>query len=196
MIFIAFFAECRKNSIFINIEFSIMRFGSLKPQDLVVALKLAVRQGKIYTYASISSEVGLAVAGVHASVRMLIHARLATGSLRDGLEVNRTALQELLIYGVPYFFPPSIGGLTRGIATASAVFEIASELITRQEVYVWPDPHGTMRGTSIQPLHSCALIASAHDEILHRVLMCIDVLRVEGARERALAIEILRRDLA
>jgi hypothetical protein len=60
---------------------------------------------------------------------------------------------------------------------------------------VWPDPHGTMRGTSLQPLHPCALTACANDKILYRVLMCVDVLRVEGARERALAIEVLRRDL-
>jgi len=175
---------------------TVMRSSSLKAQDLIVALKLTIVPSLAFTYAEVSAELGLPASGVHASVQMLIHARLATGSSRDSVQVNRSALQELLIYGVPYFFPATIGGPSRGMPTGSALLQLGSPLITRDEGYVWPSTHGTARGTSLQPLHPCALIASENDSTLYRILTCIDVLRVEGARERALAIKLLRQDLA
>ena len=81
-----------------------MPADSLKAQDLIVALKLVILPSAVFTYAKVSAELGLPASGVHASVRMLIHARLATGNSRDSVQVNRTALHELIIYGVPYFF--------------------------------------------------------------------------------------------
>lgn len=173
-----------------------MPANSLKAQDLIVALKLVILPSAGFTYAKVSAELGLPASGVHASVRMLIHARLATGNSRDSVQVNRTALHELIIYGVPYFFPATIGGPSRGMPTGSALLELGSQLIAREQGYVWPSPNGTARGISLQPLHPCALIASENDSSLYRILMCIDVLRAESARERELAIKILRQYLA
>jgi hypothetical protein len=177
---------------FKNIEFSQMRGHALKAQDLIVALKLAVSSASTrLTYADLSLKLGLPASALHASVQMLKQARLITGSFRDGINVQRRSLLELIIYGVPYFFPAMIGGPSRGMQTGLVPLD-TDKLFIDEEAYVWPTPHGTVRGRSLQPLHPCALMACAQDAKLYKLLMCIDVLRTEGAREREFASKILQ----
>jgi hypothetical protein len=170
-----------------------MRSQSLKPQDLIVALKLAITpEATRQTYAQISPQLGLSASAVHASVRILTRARLIDGNFKDGISVQRGSLLELVIHGVPYFFPATISGASRGMRTGLAQLDADKQFVDSEETYVWPSPTGSVRGTSLLPLHSCALVASENDLTLYKILACIDVLRTEGARERALAREILR----
>lgn len=169
---------------------------SLKPQDFVVALKLSVSLGPVFTYAEAAKELGLAASRVHASVQMLVAARLAAGNTREGIYVNKSRLMDLTIYGVPYFFPPSIGGPSRGMPTATALPEIGGGLIASGEAsFVWPDSEGDARGSALEPIHPCIVGAAKKDDALYRVLMAVDVLRVGNARERDMAVQFLRVNL-
>lgn len=168
----------------------------LKAQDVVVALKVAVSLGPFFTYAIAGSQLGLSASRVHSSVQMLITARLATGNTREGIHVSKSRLLDLVIYGVPYVFPPIIGGPSRGIPTATALPEIGRALTANDEAaFVWPDSKGVGRGSALAPLHSCVTTASQSDEALYRILMAVDVLRIGGAREREMAIQFLRSHL-
>jgi hypothetical protein len=169
---------------------------SLKAQDIVIAIKIAVSLQQGFTYAGMGASVGLPPSRAHASVKMLLRARLALASPQAGIEIIRTRLLELLIYGVPYFFPPVIGGPTTGMPTASASPELQLDLIgTRKERYMWPFPDGVERGIALLPIHPCAVHASKEDQNVYLALMAIDTLRVDGAREREMAISVLRRIL-
>lgn len=170
-----------------------MNQPALKPQDLVVAVKFAVAQGTRFTYAAAAGDLGLAQSRVHSSVQMLIQARLASGSTKEGISVNSSRLVDLIIYGVPYFFPPTIGGPTRGMATGTAIESMTKELQANSEAeYVWPDSKGSSRGISLLPIHTCLLTASRNDPVLYRVFMAIDVLRISSSREREMAVKIIR----
>lgn len=170
---------------------------SMKSQDIVVSLKIAVSLKESFTYSLAGSSLGLSASRVHASVQMLLASRLAAGNTREGISINRARLLELIVYGVPYFFPPVIGGPTRGVPTISGLLEMKQEFIANEDSnYVWPDAHGEGRGYALAPIHPCVMKAIRGDEELYRTLMAIDVLRVGSARERDFAIKLLRKILA
>ena len=68
----------------------------LKPQDIAVALQLALTPG--VTYAALAAATGLSQGEVHNAVRRLRGARLV---LADAAQVHATALMEFLDDGVP-----------------------------------------------------------------------------------------------
>jgi hypothetical protein len=171
--------------------------NSMKSQDIVVALKIAVSLKENFTYSIAGGSLGLSASRVHASVQMLVSSRLAVGNTREGITINRARLLELIVYGVPYFFPPVIGGPTRGVPTISGLQEMKEQFVASEENnYVWPDANGEDRGYALAPLHSCVLKAIRGDEELYRTLMAVDVLRVGSARERDFAVNLLRKMLA
>ena len=126
---------------------------ALKPQDVVVAIKLAVGI-QHFTYARLSSAVGLAPSQVHASVKVLLQSKLAQDE-RDGPAINRFRLIDFLIHGVPYMFPATVTHPTKGLATVSALEEM-KDLFLSQRDYVWPSPDGKDTGVGIIPLHHSA----------------------------------------
>jgi hypothetical protein len=56
---------------------------------------------------------------------------------------------------------------------------------------VWPDPEGTARGESLQPLHPSVPRAAREQPLLYELLALVDALRISRARERKLAMEHL-----
>jgi hypothetical protein len=162
----------------------------LKPQDLVVALKLAV-SGPL-TYDQLASSLDLSKSEAHAAVKRAT----AAGLLLTDRTPNRPAITEFVIHGARYAFPPVRGGMTRGVPTAHAAPPL-SELLTKDKepVPVWPDPHGSSRGTAFEPLYRSAPMAVATDVKLYECLCLIDAIRGGRARERNLAKEHITRML-
>ena len=60
---------------------------------------------------------------------------------------------------------------------------------------VWPHPEGEVRGESLEPLYPSAVEAARRDRALYESLALVDALRVGRARERTLAIRLLRERL-
>lgn len=56
---------------------------------------------------------------------------------------------------------------------------------------VWPDPKGTVRGESLNPLYKAAVTAAANDPEMYSALALIDAIRGGNARERELAAKLL-----
>lgn len=90
----------------------------LKPQDIVVLLKLLTVGTKRPTYAQLAVDLYMSPSEVHASIRRARAARLIQGP-ELGDHVNTRGLEEFLVHGIKYAFPPEKGGMTRGIPTAS-----------------------------------------------------------------------------
>lgn len=154
-----------------------------KPQDIVVALKLALGNG-IPSYAELGQSLGMSASEVHAAVRRLVEARLADPETKH---VRREALRNFLVHGVPYAFPVRPKGVSRGMPTAWAAPAMSGQFQSDQLPPVWPDPEGQVQGASVQPLYSSVPGAARRDPELYHLLALVDALRIGRARERAFA---------
>jgi len=161
----------------------------LRPQDILVLLKLAL-WGSNWTFDLLAHELGLSASAVHRSVQRAAAAGLYDPSSR---EVNPSALEEFLVHGLRYVFPPQWGGEARGIPTAWAALPLADELSqSGNNPPVWPDPHGSVRGVALEPLDPRAPGAARRDDGLGELLALVDAIRIGGPRERSLAAQGLK----
>lgn len=154
---------------------------ALKPHDVVVALQLLISPDA--TFRDLAKNVGLSVGETHNATQRLEIARLI---LPDRGPVNRRALLEFLVHGVPYAFPAERGPETRGIPTAHSG-PILNEMLESYDQVVWPSARGTTRAPSISPLCPGAIQMPVTNPQLYQWLTVVDALRVGRSRERKLA---------
>jgi hypothetical protein len=164
----------------------------LKGQDILVLLKL-LGASEPPTVRGLAADLGLDPGNVHRALARLRQARLIDGRRP---RVNRAAAEEFLLHGFRYAFPAHEGGPTRGVPTAWAAPPLSDQL-TRSEdpPPVWPDPHGRVRGSSLEPLHANAPQAARRDPELWAGLALLDALRLGDGRIRKMAADELRRRL-
>jgi len=166
-----------------------MAVVSLKPVDVVVALRLAEAPGE--KYAQLGADLGISSSSAHQSVRRLA----AAGLLRPGTRtVNRLAFREFLEHGVRYAFPARPGIEARGVPTAHAAPPLSSHIVSAH-AYVWPSAVGPSSGQSVTPLYPAAIRLPDRCPSVYESLALVDALRVGQARERKLAAEVLARKL-
>jgi len=163
---------------------------NLKPQDILVLVKVALAEGASWTYAKLAEGLGMSVSEVHAAVKRAEQAGLMRTTDH---QPNRQALLEFLIHGLKYVFVPEQGGLTRGMPTGYAAPPLSAEFRSADPPPVWPDPLGTTRGQAFSPLYRSATHAARSDPKLYECLALIDAIRAGRARERRLAEEHLCR---
>lgn len=177
----------------------------LRGQDIVLLVLLRLRPAQSWTYQSISREIGLST-----SQCLMAHRRLQAAGLLDYVrgnpwQVREASCIELILHGVKYFFPPEIGAQARGIPTAgSAPFIEEHFALNEGQVtsWVWPDPEGGSVGRSLKPIHPCQLRfapekndSSSFHSGIYEAMACIDLLRVGWGRERAWAVDELKKRL-
>ena len=163
---------------------------SLKPQDILVCLKLAANYGAPWSYPSLVHALHLSVGEAHKSVN-----RLATARLYDEMQrrPRMAALEEFLIHGVKYAFPSQRGGPTRGIPTAYGASPLKEFFVeSTEELPVWPYAEGSSRGYEFSPIYATAPQAALKDPKLYELLALLDAIRGGGARERQQAEKLLR----
>ena len=160
----------------------------LKPQDIVVALKLCIIKAS-ESYASLGNSLSISASEVHAAVRRLTEAGLSDP---DNKSIHRTKLRDFIIQGVPYAFPAKTKEVTRGMPTAWAA-PVMVGLIAQsdQSVPVWPDPEGKVKGVSVKPLYASVVKAATNDSALYDLLALVDAIRLGRARDRNIAEEEL-----
>jgi len=162
----------------------------LKPQDIVILLKLIVWGKGKWTYAMLSKELFMSVSEVHSGLKRTGEARLFNSKTKSPF---RRALEEFLIYGVKYAYPPHRGGSTRGIPTGYAAPPL-NKLISQpsDSPPVWPYPAGKVLGYEFSPLFKSVPKAVSIDYKLYELLSLVDAIRDGRARERELAIKELK----
>jgi hypothetical protein len=166
---------------------------NLKPQDVVVALKLLEIRISRPTYAQLASDLFMSQSEVHASIRRARASKLLH-SERPGDRPNISNLKEFLVHGLKYVFPAETGAMTRGLPTAWAAEPLNRKLTQEEPVPVWPYEQGTKRGYAFFPLHKKVPQAALKDPKLYQLLALVDALREGRARDRAVAsLELLNR---
>ena len=163
---------------------------NLKPQDIVVVLKLLV-SSEGTSYSALADELSMSPSEVHAAVKRAGAAGLVD---MDTKEVKRKPLLEFLIHGLKYAFPAVRGTVTRGVPTAHAAPPLSKSFTSNDDLPpVWPCANGTVRGYELKPLYRCVPAAAKEDASLYELLSLVDALRGGRARERKLAEEQLRK---
>ena len=166
----------------------------LKPQDVLVMLKLVALGPRSWSYAWLAVQLGMSPSQLHSAVKRALAAQLA---VRKGEDIvpNIRNLEEFLVHGLKYVFVPERGDLTRGMPTAHAAPPLEPHFISSSEPPpVWPEAQGSVRGIAFSPLYSLAPGAAQADPQLYELLVLVDAIRGGRARERDLAIkEITKR---
>jgi hypothetical protein len=181
----------------------------LKPQDIVILVKIlsliAQSEGDLDTVLSqnkLATYLCMSASEVNAGIKRLVLSRLLAPVQKEGANQYkiiylpiRQACEECLISGVKYFIPVEPGVYTRGIATSYAA-PIMEEHILRgsDPIPVWPYADGDQRGLALEPLYRSVpqSVSQYPDQLFYEMLVLIDSIRSGRARERAIAIKLLK----
>jgi len=168
----------------------------LKPQDLLVLLKVAAHPSQRWTYAALGEALAMSASEAHACVKRAVAAGLAVAPARGEWSPVRPNLLEFVLHGVRYVWPATVGPVKRGVSTAFGVEPLASLLAAAPgEAPVWAHPTGAAKGPTLSPLYRTAPQAALADPALHRLLALLDALRAGRARERSLAGKLMTDEL-
>ena len=168
---------------------------NLKPQDVLLLLKLISIEKRPWSFNKISVELGMSPSEVHAAAKRLLAARLAV-KVGDSIHPNIRNMEEFLLHGIQYVFLPERGAINRGMPTAYAAPPLNAHFVDDNEPPpVWPDSEGEVRGESFSPLYKSAPVAAKNDSNLYQLLVLVDALRGGRARERDIAKKEIKKRL-
>jgi hypothetical protein len=163
----------------------------MKSQDIIVAIKLLILNEKKSSFAKLGKLLKISASEVHGAAR-----RLKESYLLDSFTgmIRKPALEEFLIHGIQYAFPAAQDKPARGILTgySSPFMKNEFDIVNSSELFVWPYSFGNNRGISIKPLYKTVPEVCGEDEGLYHWLAVIDMLRMNRAREREVAIKHLK----
>lgn len=164
----------------------------LRPQDLVVLLRLSLEPGPAPTYAALAAELSLTASEIHAGVERAVLAQLARKDQAGKASVVREALRQFVLNGARYAFPATRGSLSRGMPTGYAAAPLLDKIVQPNEpAPVWPYKNGTVRGEAFYPLYPTVPEAAGRNPALYELLVLFDAVRGGSPRERALAMPML-----
>jgi len=164
----------------------------LKPQDILILMKLVSLAGETdWSYSSLAVELFMSPSEVHSGLKRSVTSGLMDEHLRRPI---KKALEELLVHGIRYVYPPHRGQLTRGMPTSYAGPPLKDLLVISPDEPppVWPDPEGKVQGYEFTPLYKSVPKAASKDYSLYELLVLIDAIRDSRARQRELAIKEIR----
>jgi DNA-binding Lrp family transcriptional regulator len=165
----------------------------LKPQDIIVALRLLDAPLGERAFPKLAEALGISASEVHAAVKRAVRSGLVDGA---GRTVRKEALREFLVHGLRYVFPAEWSGVTRGVPTSYAAPPLKAQFAEGDMPPVWPHPEGTARGEGLAPLYRSAPRAALRDPLLYEWLALVDAVRAGRARERKLATQEIERRLS
>lgn len=161
---------------------------SLKPQDLVVVLKIAANRERQFTFNQLASELNISISEIHAAFLRAEKSHLVSRS-NGKMEFIGSALREFIEHGVKYAFPAVIGATERGVPTGANAAPLNQHFVASNEApLIWPSSDGSVRGQSLLPLHPSVTEAVKVDSSLYELLALVDAIRCGAAREREMAI--------
>jgi hypothetical protein len=161
----------------------------LRPQDVVVLLRLSIKSQAVPTYAKLAEELKLTASETHASVERAVAAQLAIKSSAGKPSVLIAPFHLFVQHGLRYCFPATRGQMTRGMLTGYAAPVMSAKIAQPNEPPpVWPYKSGTVRGAAFYPLYPTVPEAASGNAELYELLVLVDCIRGGSNRERALAI--------
>jgi hypothetical protein len=166
---------------------------SLRPQDLLVLLRLSLVDENAPSYAELAAELGLTASEVHAAVARAMLAKLARKDEFGRPKVLLEPLRLFVQHGARYCFPAVRGCITRGVPTSYAAQPLASQIVAPASELppAWPFKNGAVRGETLHPLYPSVPAAALRSPALYELLALFDAIRAGSPREHALAVKFL-----
>lgn len=168
---------------------------SLKPQDIVLALKIgayssAHKKSCDLSISALEEAMKLGRAEVSRALHRLAVLKLirikSVGQRREYFVVSQN-ISPLILEGIRYMFRPEPQGVGRGIATAFNYPGIKSEMVPRGLPFVWSMVGGDVSGEIIEPLYPGVPHAAMKDPALYEMLALVEGLRLGNSREVGIA---------
>jgi len=156
----------------------------MRPQDIVVLLKILSMNDKQWKVMNLSVQLSISQSEISEALNRNKIAQLIDAEKRH---VHRQSLVEFLIHGLRFVFPEQPGAIVRGMPTAHSAAPLKEFIQQSEDIFVWPDPNGEVRGQAIEPLYKTVPKAAKDDLQLYQYLALVDAIRVGRARERKLA---------
>jgi len=148
----------------------------LKPQDIVVSLKLIALGHSNWSYSMLASELEMSQSEVHAAIKRALSARLVY-EVGSKIMPNINALLEFVVHGLKYMCVPDRGKLCVGVPTLFAALPLQGMSTTTDLPHVWPDSSAEVKGLSFSPLYKSVPKAAKKDNELYSLLALVDVIR-------------------
>jgi hypothetical protein len=182
----------------------------LRPQDIVILLKILStmaltpsNENDTLSQNRLAELLCMSPSEINAGIKRLVASGLLGPAFRDDqkhkivfLPIKEACLECLPT--VKYFFPAQLGSYTRGIPTAYAA-PLFKKLIVpgKDPIPVWPHAEGDHRGLCVEPLYRSVpeSIIKYPDPLFYDLLVLVDTIRIGRARERNIAIKLLREKL-
>lgn len=160
----------------------------MRPQDIVVLLKLIIDSGQEIRIKDLSSKLFISASEISESLNRSTIAGLLDPAKR---EVNKEAFLKFLEFGLPYVFPAQLGPVRQGLYTAHSESSLYLSFSSEDKL-VWADELGKERGQSIIPLYPTVVKAVRKDRLLYRMLALCDIIRIGDSADRNKAVWQLR----
>ena len=160
----------------------------MRPHDIVVLLKIAVKGKENWYMKDLAYELKISASEVSESINRSVIAGLIA---QDKKRLMTLALLDFLEYGLKYVYPQQPGALVRGLPTAHSAPPLNHDIVS-EEPYVWPYAEGKVRGQAIEPLHPNVPQACLLDTKFYELMALCDALRVGKAREKNIAMQELK----
>jgi hypothetical protein len=169
---------------------------SLKPQDILVALKIWKAKAASFTFADMGESLGLSVTETFNSFHRAEKAGLVFETEnKEVIKANPRRLLDFIIHGVPVVFFAERGLVTRGTPTGVFAEPLAAKIQAKESdiALVWPDENGSARGEALRPLYPTVPAVAKRDSKLGDILILIDGLRTGKSNERKIATAMLEK---
>mgnify|MGYP006268975753 CR=1 FL=1 len=163
----------------------------MRPQDIVILLKIITIHPKQWQYRDLAADLSISISEISDSLHRSHIAGLIDETRR---RVHRQSLMEFIEHGLHYVFPQIPGTLVTGMPTGHS-HDFFKKQFESDIIYVWPDDNGSIRGLSISPLHKSVTQAIRKDQLLYKLLACIDVIRIGNIREIKVALKELKKEI-
>ncbi len=162
----------------------------VKPQDILIVLKIVALGGKVWKQGDLADQLGLSRAEVSNSLARSVD----VGLLDDQKQPQHQAILEFLLFGLKYVFPAKRGAIGKGVLTTPCAAPLSGKLVvTSDDFCVWPSSDGPAKGQEVEPLYRSVPDAVKSDPALYELLVLVDAVRLGNVREVKLASEELRK---
>jgi len=159
----------------------------LKPQDIVVLLKLVALGHSNWSYSMLASDLEMSQSEVHAATKRAVSAKLAH-EIGSKIVPDIESLLEFILHGLKYMCVPERGEMCVGVPTLFAAPSLQKTSPVKIDMpHVWPDPSAKVAGLSFSPLYKSVPKAAKKDNGLHTLLALVDAIRGGCAIEQPVA---------
>lgn len=170
----------------------------LKPQDVLLTLKVARLGRTSWGLRDLSTSIGLSVTEVYNALSRASRAGILNEMKeKNQVTVERRRFVEFIVYGLPVVFFAERGKVGRGTPTSVWASPLAEKFpaAPTEIPLVWPHEDGKVRGESLEPLYPTAARVALADRDMYELLVLVDALRVGSPKVRAYAADALAKRL-